>query len=166
MIFVPCNVRARIPKLCSFVHTCSAQLAHTQCIDLSDIRASTQCICCIAGNFRERKLLQISWFCSYLRKFSLRNQGAWHLLAATPASNLWKFSLWKSYFRWKCSPSNAFLLYSIACTHTVHTSPVFSGGSKHSIPSTQVHVCTPRMLFRYKTQTCYRCWSTITVQWV
>ena len=38
MIFVHCNVQTRIPKLCSFVHTRSAQLevAHTHCIDLSD----------------------------------------------------------------------------------------------------------------------------------
>ena len=51
-----------------------------------------------AGNFQRRKL---SRFCGYSQKFSLRNLGAWHLMAAqlaTPVSNPWKFSLWKSYF--------------------------------------------------------------------
>ena len=41
----------------------------------------------------ERKLLR---FCSCSWKFSLWN---WHRLAATPVSNLWKFSPPKSYFR-------------------------------------------------------------------
>lgn len=30
---------------------------------------------CIVGNFRERRLSQISRFCGYLQKFSLRNLG-------------------------------------------------------------------------------------------
>ena len=38
-------------------------------------------------------------FCSYSRKLSPQNWGAWHLLAATPVSNLWKFSLQNCYFR-------------------------------------------------------------------
>ena len=44
----------------------------------------------IAGNFRGRKLSQSLKFCSYLRKSSLPNLGAWHLLVAS-ASNLQKF---------------------------------------------------------------------------
>ena len=35
----------------------------------------------IAGNFRGRKLLRISQFCGYSRKFSLWNLGAWRRLA-------------------------------------------------------------------------------------
>ena len=34
----------------------------------------------IAENFQGRKLSRISRFCGYLRKFSLRNLGAWHPL--------------------------------------------------------------------------------------
>ena len=51
----------------------------------------------IVGNFQGRKHLRISRFYGYLRKFSLWNFGAWHLLLA-PASNLQNFSPWKSFF--------------------------------------------------------------------
>ena len=33
----------------------------------------------IVGNFQERKLSRISWFCGYSWKFSPQNLGAWHL---------------------------------------------------------------------------------------
>ena len=51
----------------------------------------------IAGNFWGRKLLLILRFCDYSWKFSLRNLGAWHYLAA-PAGNLQNFFSRKSYF--------------------------------------------------------------------
>ena len=57
---------------------------------------------CIAGNFRGRKLSQISKFCGYLRKFSLRNWGQsiiWQHQRAIreifSAENLFSTNSWK-----------------------------------------------------------------------
>ena len=49
----------------------------------------------ITGNFQGWKLSRISRFCGYLRRFSLRNLGAWASFGATKVSNLQKFSPWK-----------------------------------------------------------------------
>ena len=52
---------------------------------------------CIAGNFRGRKLSQISRFCGYLRKFSPQIWGH-GIFGAAKASNSRKFFPRKSYF--------------------------------------------------------------------
>ena len=64
----------------------------------------TQSCTVIAGYFPERKLLRISRFCGYLRKFSLRNLGA-------QVSNPQKISPQKSYF--PPISHKSFLLYGI-----------------------------------------------------
>ena len=65
----------------------------------------------IVGNLWRRKLSRISRFCSYPRKVSLQNWGAWHPLAVTPASHSQKFSPWKSYF---CQITKVFSLESFS----------------------------------------------------
>ena len=64
-----------------------------------------------SGKLLRKKFSRISRFCTYSRKSSPRNWGAWLLSAAqlmTPVSNPRKFSPWKSYLppiRKKFSPS-------------------------------------------------------------
>ena len=50
-----------------------------------------------SGKLSREKTFTNFKVCSYSRK--LQNWGAWHLLAATPVSNLRKISPWKSYLR-------------------------------------------------------------------
>ena len=69
----------------------------------------------IAGNFRGRKLSQISRFCGYSRKFSLQNLIFWHFNWWQQLGNpLQKFStnLWKFFTWWKFSPSKVPTIYS------------------------------------------------------
>ena len=71
----------------------------------------------IAGNFRGRKLPQISHFYGYLRKFSLQNFGGMAPTGVAKVSNLWKFSPQK-FSSWKITTvftnSRSFPLYGMS----------------------------------------------------
>ena len=57
-----------------------------------------RCIIPYSGKFSREKLSRISRFCGYSQKYSPKYLGPWCLLVA-PASNPWKFSPQKSFFR-------------------------------------------------------------------
>ena len=99
----------------------------------------------IAGNFRGRKLLWISRFCCYSRKFSLRNLKVWHLLAV-PATNPRSFFQFVNvfFFEIRYFPEvYASTVYN--CTYTTHitthphTSQIYHTHTSHTHTHTHTH---------------------------